>query len=212
MLVAFAGPVFNSLYLLKSGPLPVWQMSTLGSLASGIHQVTSLVLLSYVLARRGRKFRDLKLEWSIRDLWRGAIVAGASMGAYTTAAMAIRSVHFMIFRTPITAHSAREFFGRPTLAAVIPFVVLNPFFEEMIVRAYLMTEVIELTGSTALAVALSCVLQGVYHLYYGWWIATALTFKFLVYSIYFAQARRALPMVFAHGLSDLYGFIGLLLH
>jgi len=57
---------------------------------------------------------------------------------------------------------------------VIPFSLLNPFFEELIVRAYLMTEIMDLTGSAMLAIATSVLLQASYHLYYGWFGALAL--------------------------------------
>ena len=42
--------------------------------------------------------------------------------------------------------TARDFFAHPSVMA-IPLALLNPFFEELLVRAYLMTEVMELTGS-----------------------------------------------------------------
>jgi membrane protease YdiL (CAAX protease family) len=63
--------------------------------------------------------------------------------------------------------SARDFFAHPSVVA-IPFSLLNPFFEELIVRAYLMSEVIDLAGSPAFAVALSVAVQFSYHLFYGW--------------------------------------------
>lgn len=76
-------------------------------------------------------------------------------------------------------------------------------------RAYLMTEVVELTGSTRLAVLLSVGVQTAYHLYYGWWTALALGIQFLVFSLYFSRWRRALPLVIAHGFYDIRGFIHL---
>ena len=80
----------------------------------------------------------------------------------------------------------------------------------MIVRAYVMTEVMELTGSSILAVAISvaCV-RFSYHLYYGWLNAIQLCVLFLVFALYYAHSRRALPIIIAHGLVDIYGWIWL---
>jgi membrane protease YdiL (CAAX protease family) len=105
-----------------------------------------------------------------------------------------------------------NFFASPTLLAAIPFVLLNPIFEELIVRSYLMTEIIDLTGSVTLAVALSLAVQVSYHLYYGWWGALSLAFQFLVFALYYARWRRALPIIIAHGMFDLVGFVYLVLH
>ncbi len=89
----------------------------------------------------------------------------------------------------------------------IPYSLLNPFFEELIVRAYLMTEVRALTGSWMLATALSVVVQFSYHLYYGWEGAIALSFLFLVFSIYYARTQRATPIIVAHGIFDIWGLV-----
>ena len=63
----------------------------------------------------------------------------------------------------------------------VPYSLLNPFFEELTVRAYLMSEVQDLTGSMNLAAFLSVVVQFSYHLYYGWTGAIALSFQFLIF-------------------------------
>jgi membrane protease YdiL (CAAX protease family) len=86
---------------------------------------------------------------------------------------------------------------------------LNPFFEELIVRAYLMTEVLDLTGSPTLAVALSVALQFAYHLSYSWAAAISLSFQFLIFALYYAFTRRALPIVVAHSLFDISGLVHL---
>ena len=87
--------------------------------------------------------------------------------------------------------------------------LLNPFFEELIVRAYLMTEIRELTGSAWLAGAASVALQTAYHLYYGWERALSLGFLFLAFSIYYATRRKATPIVVAHGIFDIWGLVRL---
>jgi len=73
-----------------------------------------------------------------------------------------------------------------------------------------MTEVVQLTGSSALAVFLSVAVQFSYHLYYGWAGAISLAFLFLTLALYYARARRALPVIVAHGFFDIYALLRLL--
>jgi membrane protease YdiL (CAAX protease family) len=61
-----------------------------------------------------------------------------------------------------------------------------------------------------LAVLLSVALQFSYHLYYGWYGAASVSCSFLLFSLYYARTRKALPIVVAHGLIDVYGMIRLL--
>jgi len=95
----------------------------------------------------------------------------------------------------------------PLLA--LPFSLINPFFEELIVRAYLMTELRELTGSVTLAAAASLVLQTSYHIYYGWAGMLSVGFIFIVFAACFMIWRRAFPIVVAHGINDLIGYVRL---
>lgn len=208
-LVAFGTPLLNSLYLLKYGPRLSRQMSGLGSLAVAVHEGTALLLVGYILSRQGRRLRDLGLRWSLKDAGLGLVVTATSLLSYWLGAYAIQGLHHAIYGTPAVGYSPKTFFGHPSVVAIVPSVLLNPFFEELIVRAYLMTEVLELTGSATLAVALSVGIQAVYHLYYGWWFALAIAFQFIVFALYYARWRRALPIVVAHGLFDLYGFLRL---
>jgi membrane protease YdiL (CAAX protease family) len=173
-----------------------------------VHEITCLLLLGYILGRRKLRFNALGLRWSIRDIGEGIAVTVASYLVYWAGDlivyMAGRAMH-------ISDHgglTAQQAFGRLSLIAV-PAFLLNPFFEELIVRAYLMTEVRDLTGSPMLALVLSAVVQTSYHLYYGWARALGLSFQFLAFSVYYAWRRRATPIIVAHEVSDIYGLIQL---
>jgi|SRR5262249_1476127 len=91
----------------------------------------------------------------------------------------------------------------------LPFTLLNGFFEELVTRAYLMTEIRELTGSGLLAALASIVLQTSYHIYYGWVGMLSVGFLFVAFTIFFAVWRRALPLVVAHGIVDLFAYFRL---
>ena len=89
----------------------------------------------------------------------------------------------------------------------IALVCLNPFFEEFIVRGYLMSEIFDLGGSSVLAVLISISVQMSYHLYQGLANAVVLTAVFAVYSIYFWKTRRIAPVVLAHFCMDAYALV-----
>jgi len=89
-------------------------------------------------------------------------------------------------------------FGANVGVLPIFIVLLNPFFEELLVRAYLITEVESLFTSTSLAVMASVTLQTSYHLYQGVPNAISLSAGFLLFSLYFVRTRRILPIILAH--------------
>jgi membrane protease YdiL (CAAX protease family) len=208
LLVACGTAFLNALNVLKNGTNAVPHMTSDKWLIGIVQEVTALLLLGYVLSRRSLRFKDLGLRWSLGDVGVGLLVAGSSFAAYLLGSTVVHVFHYAIYGVMAGGPSASAFFAHPSVAA-IPFSLLNPFFEELIVRAYLMTEVLDLTGSSTLAVALSVAVQSSYHLYYGWAGAISLSFQFLIFALYYARSRRALPVIVAHGLFDIYGLVRL---
>jgi membrane protease YdiL (CAAX protease family) len=208
MLVACGGYIFLALYLLINGPSAASQISSFRSAGGIMQEVTALLLLGYVLSRRGLGFANLGLRWSLSDVAMGLMVTAVSYAAYGLGHTLVQTVHHSIYGSWATGPTAKDFFAHPSVVA-IPLTLLNPFFEELIVRAYLMTEVIELTGSPVRAVSVSILVQCSYHLYYGWGGAISLAFFFLPLALYYVRSRRALPVIVAHGLLDVYGLIQL---
>ena len=169
---------------------------------SAFHEFSCLALLGYVLNRRGLRFRDLGLKWSGRDVLIGVGLYALATFAHSIGYWLIQAGQHTITGFYATPVRAAQIFGHPTALAFL-FAFLNPFFEELIVRAYLMTEVSKLTGSMALATFVSVLLQSAYHLYYGWTGAAAMAFLFSVFAVYYALTRNATPVVIAHFLLDI---------
>lgn len=210
ILVAFGGPLFTAVYSLGTQVTSTLASSTNGRWAYDfVHAATALLLLAYVLSRRGADFRKIGLRWSVRDVAIGAPLVIISYAVQRLGYQSIRYIYFVLFLSRPSYRPASAFFGHLGWFAVV-FALFNPFFEELIVRAYLMTEIIEMTGSSALAVIVSVGVQSAYHLYYGWAGALSLACQFLVFSLYFARWRRALPLVVAHGFFDVYGIVRLM--
>ncbi len=207
-MIACGSPLLNSLYLLKNGPSAIPLHSIARSSIGIFHEITALLLLAYVLSRRKLRFKDIGLQWSWRDTGIGLLVAVVSYASYIFGSLAIHLAHYAIYGSIVTSPRASDFFGHPSVLAV-PFYILNPFFEELIVRAYLMTEILELTGSSVLAVLLSIAVQFSYHLYYGFVGASSMAFIFLVLALYYVRSRRALPVIIAHEIFDISAMIRL---
>lgn len=127
-------------------------------------------------------------------------------------AFVIELGHKFFFGNFVVPPNIAAMFPRASLVAMVPFFVLNPFYEELIVRGYLMTEVEELSGSVIAAVMASVVLQTSYHLYQGWLAATLHFVTFLILSIYYTRTRKLLPVLVVHAVFDWIAAIYLFSH
>lgn len=203
LLIACAGGIINAVYLLHNGPTASLGTSSLRWTYGIVHEISVLLLLAYVLSRRGLRFNSLGFQWTIRDVGVGLLVTGVSLAAYVLGSTLIQLFHYTAYGSFAKGPDGRVFFAHPSIV-FIPFTVINSFFEELIVRAYLMTEVFALTGSRTRAIVTSVLVQSSYHLYYGWAGMTSLSFLFLAFALYYMRSRRALPIIVAHGLFDLY--------
>lgn len=197
--VAFGGSILYSVSLLFD---PTWRSSGSGTLRwihSGLMESSALALLWYVLARRCRSFGDLGLCYRKQDLgWSVVVWFLGSLAFYLVYAGIYLTGYVSGTKSEATARVARLLFGGGISAVTSAFQFLNPFFEELIVRAYVMTEVRHLTGSIALAVAASTLLQMSYHFYQGVPLALAEGAMFLVFSLYYARTGRITPVILAH--------------
>src|SRR6266404_4447494 len=175
-----------------------------------LHQLVSLGLLVYVVRQNRQGMADLGLTFQTRDIAPGIILWGISSWGYRLLSPIILSACEWLgwHRTAPYLPGSKLNFGVVTIC----FILVNPIFEEMIVRAYLMSETIALTGSSSLAVLVSVLLQTSYHLYQGVPYALALGLVFLVFSIYYARTRRILPVIAAHFLADLFFHLHYILH
>lgn len=178
---------------------------TLRWLNSGLQEIACLALVWYILSRRSVSFKDLGLCWRWKDL-------GHSLIVWTLGMLAFSIVYGLIYLTGFVSGTGAEanfrvanlLFGARVSSLAIGFQFLNPFFEELIVRAYLMTEVRQLTNNMPAAVLVSTVLQTSYHLYQGAPLAISEGAIFLAFSLCYAKTNRVTPIVLAHLYLDLW--------
>jgi membrane protease YdiL (CAAX protease family) len=208
LLVGFGSSLFSTVQTLLGSTGTLFRFDSIGWSYQIYQECIGLLFLGYVLWRRKLRFRDIGLRWSVRDIVLGPLVAAAAYASYVVGYLLIYYVYRALFSAAPAGASAQKIFGHPSLL-MIPLLILNPFFEELIVRAFLMTEIRDLTGSWILAVVVSVTFQTAYHLYYGWATALSLGFQFLAYSVYYAKTKRATPVILAHGIFDIWGIVRL---
>jgi membrane protease YdiL (CAAX protease family) len=201
--VGFGGALFLSLYILFTGTTPSqplrgdfrWWYAIL-------HQVGVLALLWYVLKRRSQTFSDLGLFWKAKEVAVAPLLwFVCSVVAYICQLMIYGFGGFSSKSDP-NAQAATFLFSNGIGIGTFVFQFINPFFEELVARAYLITRLKELTNSLALAVFTSVMFQVSYHLYQGGWTALSHTGLFLVLSLYYAKTNRILAPILAHMIFD----------
>ena len=169
-----------------------------------------LMVCAYVLSRQGRSLQTLGLRWWRNVVWIGLALASGKW-------LASHAMHTVLHDAGVPTNSVpgldQYLFGLTAGASLgvrlaysvylIVHTALIGLFEEMIVRAYLMSEIAFFTGSLPCAILVSVTFQTAYHLYQGWPAALCIAASFLVTAIYYASTGRATPVVLAHTFYDL---------
>jgi membrane protease YdiL (CAAX protease family) len=204
--VSFASSVIISLFALFGIQI---HGSAEGLIFTYVHalavELVALLLLSYVLKQNGTKLADIGLAFHWRDIKTGILL---TIGCGIAAGIAGIGFHHLY---QLASHHPAEPPSIPGVGVlslwVVLFVAINPIFEELIVRAFMISELVALTGSRVLAVAASVALQTTYHLYQGVPYALTSGVLFLVFSIFYVRTRRIVPVILAHFLFDLNAMI-----
>jgi membrane protease YdiL (CAAX protease family) len=201
--IAFGGGLFLSTYILLAGRPPAETIQ--GNFRwwyAMSHQVGALALLWYVLRRRSQTFSDLGLYWKAKEVAIAPLLWFACGIIAYISRLIIRSFGGFPPGADPNAKAVALLFGNGVGIATVIFQFINPFFEELIVRAYLITRLRELTNSLVLAIIASVVFQVSYHLYQGFWTGLSHTGVFLVLSLYYAKTNRILAPILAHMIFD----------
>jgi membrane protease YdiL (CAAX protease family) len=211
LFVALAGGIFYSMEVLV-GRATMSDEPIISSPTRDVYQMLSLAaglgLLSYVLSRSKRGLQDLGLRWTSRDVAVALPLALASGLAYRLLLPLTSWGAEMVGGHPPQGPDISNYlFGTSISMATVLCEFLNGFFEELIVRGYLMTEVRRFTGSVPFAIFCSVAVQVSYHFYQGGPMALAHVGGFMVFAGYYAKTNRLLPPVLAHIAIDLYALV-----
>jgi len=168
-------------------------------------ELVCLSCLYLVLRHQKKRFRDIGIFFAVRLTELGhafALFFGALFGG-------VLSYFVVIFIYVIAGRGWQQphnnslmVFGTSLSVLPVLFALLNPFYEELLVRAFLISETEAIYRTTALAVFVSVALQTSYHLYQGLPGALSHIPAFLLFSLYFVRTRRILPVILAHMFMD----------
>jgi membrane protease YdiL (CAAX protease family) len=198
MLIGFLPLVMSGIYRLFVPPVENAPAQMNWRFSNGLVQEFCILFLFVVLLRRqGRRLSDIGLSFHWLDILRGAVLAAGSWMLYPLALQFIRFIYSWFGLQP-HYRSSEKIFAGGLFVLDLAYTTLAPFFEEILVRGYLMTELIGLSWPVWLAMLTSVVLQTSYHLYYGVAGALAAGSTFLISAIYFAKTRRLTPVVLSH--------------
>jgi len=205
LVIAFGSHVLGSIYLLFHPVNPEYTNPRL--LVALCTEITALVLFLVLFKRQGRTLKDIGLN----SHWTDALKSfGLALAALLTMRLVGTVLNNAWFLAGLRSHQVetRGMFTSTSIWALLPFLLLNPFFEEILVRGYLTTELIDLRKSVVLATLVSLGLQTSYHLYYGLIGALTVGSGLAVFAIYYAKSRRLMPVILAHMLWDLTALLG----
>ena len=190
--VAFLIPTFSSLLHWWTNAQRSYDTGT-DSVYRLLQDSTAISVLVYVLYRQGRSLRTIGLTARSSDIsWTLAVTVCAKLLASGIVTL------FVVYHVALPKAHPPPNYGFLKWLAVVPGAAL----EELIARAYLMTEVAALSGSMALAVIVSVGFQCFYHLYQGVPAVLYHAGTFFAYAVFYAYTRRATPVVLAHALEN----------
>jgi membrane protease YdiL (CAAX protease family) len=176
--------------------------------AGFLYELIALTLFGILFTRQRRKLSALGLSFRWTDLPKALGLTVASFAVMWIAYYVVWAVWVTLAQKNPQIPDTSSRFDATSLWFLLPFLLLNPFFEEVLVRGYLMTELIELRHSVAVAVVVSLAVQTSYHLYYGIVGALSVGSGLAVFALYYAKSRRLTPVILAHLLWDLTSLLG----
>ena len=179
------------------------------TLTSVIDEIGQLGLIAYILYRQGRRFLDIGLNFRPWDLAIAVPIYAVGFAArrllqdFAARLLKQPTDHAGLWTMLCYGFSYDWHVSHAYFFTTLFLGVLNPFTEELIVRAYLMTEIRALTGSVPLAVVASTLFQTSYHFYEGILPPIGHLAMFFVFSLFFAKTKRIMPVIFAHMFADI---------
>jgi len=202
LFIGFSGPLSSALFLFFF-PVKANTFNVNGRFISGLlHEIGALVLFFLLLQRQGRKLKEIGLAFHWLDALSGLALYLVSFVTYYVCATVFQFGYYFWNQEYFQYRNTDAMVLGASMVLMTGYTVAAPFFEEILVRGYLMTELTQLSWPTWLAVMASVLLQTSYHLYYGLAGALIVGTTFGMSAIYFAWRRRLWPVILSHLIWD----------
>ena len=167
-----------------------------------------VALVLYLVLRSGDRWSTigLRLDRLPQDALIGigaaAAVGGIGLAGYLIAREAGASLTLVPTSLP-------DVWWRIPVLILLAFA--NAALEEIVLIGYLGSRVRRLGGSAAVAIGLSALVRGLYHLYQGVSGFVGNLVMGAIFATYFQRTGRVVPLIVAHTLIDIVAFVGYLL-
>lgn len=208
--VAFASPLITSILYFLGGDQPgrfeaIPREWLIRQYYYGIaFELIALGLLVLVLYKQRRNLKSIGFLLSWKDLPVSLVLALVAYLVSFVTNLLIYAIYYIATGRALNLVPQNIGFMKLGFSFVfLIFIFINPFYEELIVRAYLITDVEFLSRSKIAAVLTSVVLQTAYHLYQGWPSALTIGSICLVFSLFYVWKKRITPIILAHLYFDL---------
>lgn len=159
-----------------------------------------LLVILHLGRERLAQFGIVRFSWSGDIVSSVAIWFAAWMAWYVAVSMVPASVLAEAMSKP--AYNWASPSGAGDILLLLAASLANGFAEEFVMRAYLITRLERLLGSTGLAVVVSTALFASYHIYQGWLALVGVAAVGLVYALVYCLQRRLWPVAIAHAIAN----------
>jgi membrane protease YdiL (CAAX protease family) len=171
-----------------------------------ISKITAILVTLYIVFIQGRNLKDIGLNINKR-YWVKQLYKDILKAFLITFIILILEtlLGFLLKFLGVEQVQAKNlgFMHLRVVALFFISMLVNAFFEEFIVRGYMMTEIELLTNNKYLAIIIATIFQTSYHLYQGLYPLIGLSIIFLVFSIYFAHSKKLMPVIISHFIFDI---------
>lgn len=176
-------------------------------LGGSIGVIGPMLYIIAVSGEPGARFGLVRLR-IVRDLGLGVAVVIAALAAYWGFFLLLSRfpgvAELMEAAQPHGAdHLQHPNVSRSPIALAIPAMMANGFAEELVLRAYLLSRIEQITKSAAKAVAISAAAFASYHMYQGLAPMLGIFVVGLTMGAAFRLIRSFWPLAIGHGMLDL---------
>lgn len=169
-------------------------------------ELGALTTLAYCLLRQGRTPLALGLTWRWSDLGVTILLLLISHFVHVASHYALSDVYYTVTGRVLDLAAQRPITpaGEPTIPLSYPLLVLvNPIFEELVERGYVISELRWLTKRPYVGVVANLVINRVSHLYQGPLAVLRDVPLTLLWSWYYVRWHRLTPLILMHLVLDM---------
>ena len=139
-------------------------------ISSIIFEIGGLILLAYIFLKEKISRQDIGFNFEKKDIWRFILLFISSYAILFLIAFSILMIYYFITGNFFTPELKNIFQVQVKLSVFyVIFILINPFFEELVMRGYLIIRLKNIGLSKYLAGLLSILVQTLYHSYQGFY-------------------------------------------